>query len=85
MSPHQYEIYNIFDLKRKGEAERFAPFAGLENRMLLWHGSSVVNYAGIFTQGLRIAPPEAAVSGYVRVAAMLQLACASIFIILLVR
>jgi len=34
------------------------------NRMLLFHGSRVSNYAGILSQGLRIAPPEAPVTGY---------------------
>ncbi|EIM92706.1 PARP-domain-containing protein [Stereum hirsutum FP-91666 SS1] len=34
------------------------------NRMLLWHGSRTTNFAGILRQGLRIAPPEAPVSGY---------------------
>ena len=33
-------------------------------RMLLWHGSRLTNWAGILTQGLRIAPPEAPVTGY---------------------
>ncbi|KAF9072659.1 PARP-domain-containing protein, partial [Rhodocollybia butyracea] len=33
-------------------------------RMLLWHGSRATNFAGILSQGLRIAPPEAPVSGY---------------------
>jgi hypothetical protein len=32
--------------------------------MLLWHGSRTTNYAGILSQGLRIAPPEAPVTGY---------------------
>jgi len=32
--------------------------------MLLWHGSRVSNFVGILSQGLRIAPPEAPVSGY---------------------
>ena len=34
------------------------------NNVLLWHGSGVSNYVGILSQGLRIAPPEAPVSGY---------------------
>lgn len=34
------------------------------NRRLLWHGSRSTNYGGILSQGLRIAPPEAPVSGY---------------------
>ncbi|KAF9485628.1 PARP-domain-containing protein [Pholiota conissans] len=33
-------------------------------RLLLWHGSRTTNFAGILKQGLRIAPPEAPVSGY---------------------
>eukprot|EP00268_Persea_americana_P066226 TRINITY_DN8966_c1_g1_i2.p1 TRINITY_DN8966_c1_g1~~TRINITY_DN8966_c1_g1_i2.p1 ORF type:complete len:157 (-),score=31.03 TRINITY_DN8966_c1_g1_i2:385-855(-) len=32
--------------------------------MLLWHGSRLTNWAGILSQGLRIAPPEAPVTGY---------------------
>jgi len=32
--------------------------------MLLWHGSRVTNFVGILSQGLRIAPPEAPVTGY---------------------
>jgi poly [ADP-ribose] polymerase 2/3/4 len=32
--------------------------------MLLWHGSRVSNFGGILSQGMRIAPPEAPVSGY---------------------
>ena len=34
------------------------------NRMLLCHGSRLTNYVGILSQGLRIAPPEAPVTGY---------------------
>ncbi|EJD55242.1 PARP-domain-containing protein [Auricularia subglabra TFB-10046 SS5] len=33
-------------------------------RKLLWHGSRTTNFAGILKQGLRIAPPEAPVTGY---------------------
>lgn len=32
--------------------------------MHLWHGSRLSNFVGILSQGLRIAPPEAPVSGY---------------------
>ena len=32
--------------------------------MLLFHGSRLSNWAGILSQGLRIAPPEAPVTGY---------------------
>jgi len=34
------------------------------DRRLLWHGSRCTNFGGILSQGLRIAPPEAPVSGY---------------------
>ncbi|XP_077169093.1 poly [ADP-ribose] polymerase 2 isoform X2 [Paroedura picta] len=36
----------------------------LPNRMLLWHGSRLGNWAGILSQGLRVAPPEAPITGY---------------------
>jgi len=40
------------------------PFQQLKNHQLLWHGSRTTNYAGILSQGLRIAPPEAPSTGY---------------------
>jgi len=58
------EIQEIFKVSRKGEAKRFKPFKALPNRTLLWHGSRTTNFAGILSQGLRIAPPEAPVTGY---------------------
>lgn len=51
----------IFKIGRQGERQRFRPFEELHNRQLLWHGSRATNYAGIMSQGLRIAPPEAPV------------------------
>lgn len=36
----------------------------IKNKMLLWHGSRLTNFVGIISQGLRIAPPEAPVTGY---------------------
>eukprot|EP01054_Gregarina_sp_Poly1_P001234 Gregarina_sp_Poly_1__1233@NODE_12_length_23383_cov_104_521445_g10_i0_p3_GENE_NODE_12_length_23383_cov_104_521445_g10_i0NODE_12_length_23383_cov_104_521445_g10_i0_p3_ORF_typecomplete_len1084_score177_26PARP/PF00644_20/3_3e36PARP_reg/PF02877_14/1_9e03PARP_reg/PF02877_14/2_2e22WGR/PF05406_15/3_5WGR/PF05406_15/4e06PADR1/PF08063_12/6_8e03PADR1/PF08063_12/1_3e08zfPARP/PF00645_18/2_9e06G7MTase/PF12803_7/1_6e03G7MTase/PF12803_7/0_043DZR/PF12773_7/9_4DZR/PF12773_7/71DZR/PF12773_7/3_4e03DZR/PF12773_7/1_8e len=41
-----------------------APQTDISNKKLLWHGSRLSNWAGILTSGLRIAPPEAPVSGY---------------------
>lgn len=58
------EIEEVFVVKRHGEEQRFKPFKKLPNRKLLWHGSRTTNYAGILSQGLRIAPPEAPVTGY---------------------
>ena len=52
---------------RKGESSRFKPFSKLPNRKLLWHGSRVTNMAGILSQGLRIAPPEAPVTGIITI------------------
>jgi hypothetical protein len=58
------EIEAIFKIARKGESKRFKPFKQLPNRKLLWHGSRTTNYAGILSLGLRIAPSEAPVTGY---------------------
>uniref|UniRef100_A0A914VFI9 Poly [ADP-ribose] polymerase n=1 Tax=Plectus sambesii TaxID=2011161 RepID=A0A914VFI9_9BILA len=58
------QIQDVIKIERDGEGERFAPFKSLHNRQLLWHGSRLTNYAGILSQGLRIAPPEAPVTGY---------------------
>lgn len=33
-------------------------------RTLLWHGSRLSNWVGILSKGLRVAPPEAPVTGY---------------------
>jgi poly [ADP-ribose] polymerase len=62
-----YRVDQIFRIERQGEKERFdnSLFAGPpRDRRLLWHGSRCTNFGGILSQGLRIAPPEAPVSGY---------------------
>ncbi|KAK3937448.1 poly polymerase 2 [Diplogelasinospora grovesii] len=62
-----YRVEAIFRIERQGESDRFhnSPFAQVaQDRRLLWHGSRSTNYGGILSQGLRIAPPEAPVSGY---------------------
>ncbi|KAF1998535.1 PARP-domain-containing protein [Amniculicola lignicola CBS 123094] len=63
---HQYSVESIFRIERQGELERFnkAKFNVNSDRRLLWHGSRATNFGGILSQGLRIAPPEAPVSGY---------------------
>ncbi|CAI9288697.1 unnamed protein product [Lactuca saligna] len=63
-SDYSVEIVQIFRASRHGEADRFSKFSNTKNRMLLWHGSRLTNWAGILSQGLRIAPPEAPVTGY---------------------
>ena len=52
-------MLQIFKVARDGEEDIFKLSALLGNRKLLWHGSRVTNFAGILSQGLRIAPPEA--------------------------
>ncbi|XP_057858020.2 poly [ADP-ribose] polymerase 1 [Cryptomeria japonica] len=58
------ELEDVFAVDREGEDNAYAKYKNLQNRMLLWHGSRVTNFVGILSQGLRIAPPEAPVTGY---------------------
>ncbi|KEQ70623.1 PARP-domain-containing protein, partial [Aureobasidium namibiae CBS 147.97] len=63
----KYEVQDIFRIQRQGEFERFdkSKYATVaSDRRLLWHGSRTTNFGGILSQGLRIAPPEAPVNGY---------------------
>jgi len=68
---HSYYKVNVeaaFRVTRRGEYDHWAKggfekFVGGE-RLLLWHGSRSTNFAGILSQGLRMAPPEAPVNGY---------------------
>ena len=34
-------------------------------KALLWHGSRITNYVGILSEGLRVAPPDAPITGFV--------------------
>ncbi|XP_071962763.1 poly [ADP-ribose] polymerase 1-like isoform X2 [Antedon mediterranea] len=61
---YSLKVLEVLRIKREGESKRHKPFRKLPNRYLLWHGSRTTNYAGILSQGLRIAPPEAPVTGY---------------------
>ncbi|KAJ0980645.1 hypothetical protein J5N97_008900 [Dioscorea zingiberensis] len=63
-SNYTVDIQQVFKVLRHGEVERFEKFSSTKNRMLLWHGSRLTNWTGILSQGLRIAPPEAPVNGY---------------------
>ncbi|CAI8603764.1 unnamed protein product [Vicia faba] len=63
-SNYTAEIVQIFRTSKEGEVDRFRKFSNTKNRMLLWHGSRLTNWTGILSQGLRIAPPEAPVTGY---------------------
>ncbi|OAP61275.1 hypothetical protein AYL99_03476 [Fonsecaea erecta] len=64
-----YAVQDIFRIERNGESNRpdnsaYANIGTKSDRRLLWHGSRVSNFGGILSKGLRIAPPEAPVSGY---------------------
>ncbi|XP_021763201.1 poly [ADP-ribose] polymerase 2-like [Chenopodium quinoa] len=63
-SDYNVDIVHVFRVSRQREEEQFKKFASSRNRMLLWHGSRLTNWTGILSQGLRIAPPEAPVTGY---------------------
>ncbi|XP_076033544.1 poly [ADP-ribose] polymerase 2-like [Oratosquilla oratoria] len=58
---YKLSIEEVYQCEKENEGERFKK---LDNRMLLWHGSRLSNWAGILSQGLRIAPPEAPATGY---------------------
>mmetsp|Transcript_3029 Transcript_3029/g.8852 ORF Transcript_3029/g.8852 Transcript_3029/m.8852 type:complete len:767 (+) Transcript_3029:272-2572(+) len=58
-----YVLEALFEATVAGQEAAFAPHKG-SNVMLLWHGSSLSNWAGILNGGLRIAPPEAPANGY---------------------
>ncbi|ETI23630.1 hypothetical protein G647_05432 [Cladophialophora carrionii CBS 160.54] len=65
----RYTVQDIFRIERNGEFDRldksaYAKLGARSDRRLLWHGSRASNFGGILSQGLRIAPPEAPVSGY---------------------
>ena len=57
-------LHALYAVNRQGEDDRFRACTVKDNHRLLWHGSGRSNFAGIITQGLRIAPPEAPVTGY---------------------
>lgn len=65
-STHYYNlsVLDAFVIERQGENDRYGKYANFHNRMLLWHGSRRTNFAGILSQGLRIAPPHVPASGY---------------------
>ncbi|PWN43612.1 PARP-domain-containing protein [Ceraceosorus guamensis] len=58
----RYQVEDIFVVDRADD--RANPLGNIGSKKLLWHGSRCSNWPGILSQGLRIAPPEAPVSGY---------------------
>ncbi|KAG7455005.1 hypothetical protein MATL_G00251750 [Megalops atlanticus] len=63
-SEYTMSILDIFTVEREGEAESFHTQLHNSCVALLWHGSRLSNWVGILSQGLRVAPPEAPVTGY---------------------
>lgn len=61
---YKLEVVEIFKLNREGEDERFEASEQLDRHRLLWHGSRLMNFVSILTNGLKIAPPEAPPTGY---------------------
>ena len=59
---YELELADLFTLRSIPEDLRYTK--DIPNKMLLWHGSRLTNFVGILSQGLRIAPPEAPVTGY---------------------
>jgi poly [ADP-ribose] polymerase len=63
-SSYNLEIAQLFKVDRQGEKQRFESSSYKQNKRLLFHGSRTMNFMGILSQGLRIAPPEAPSTGY---------------------
>ena len=59
---YKMKVMDVFEIDREAERKNFD--ASIGNRQFLWHGSRMTNWVGILSQGLRIAPPEAPVTGY---------------------
>lgn len=66
----ELDVASVFKCTRQGEVDRYQEFLKthptetLRDRRLLWHGSRITNWVGILKCGLRIAPKEAPVTGY---------------------
>ena len=59
------ELVDIIEASRPEETESYTTDPNLlKNRQLLWHGSGMGNWGSILKTGLRIAPPEAPVTGW---------------------
>ncbi|XP_067929264.1 poly [ADP-ribose] polymerase 2-like [Watersipora subatra] len=62
-STHNHYSIKLLDIFHCYKDQPSGPDVG--NKMLLWHGSRLTNWVRILAKGLRIAPPEAPVTGYV--------------------
>ena len=60
-SMYSMEVLDVFSLDKTKEVNDYHDRGNVK---LLYHGSRLSNWAGILSQGLRIAPPEAPSTGY---------------------
>ena len=58
------QVVHILDVHRSDEVRAFDAHHVRHNRQMLWHGSRITNWVSILSKGLRIAPKEAPVTGY---------------------
>lgn len=66
-SGFQLQISDIFSFRRDTDITEYRDFVASHDnpkRQLLWHGSRLTNWAGILKLGLRAAPKDAPISGY---------------------
>jgi hypothetical protein len=62
---YSLKVLDIIEVDRPTEAVNFPKCSdSIPNHQFMWHGSRMSNWVGILSQGLRIAPPEAPVTGY---------------------
>ena len=64
MSQAGTKVVDLFKVYRKGEKENNSKWDDVPNHMLLFHGTKIFNFIGIFSNGLKIAPAEAPSTGY---------------------
>jgi predicted DNA-binding WGR domain protein len=53
------DVLDIYDIERKGEKDTFDKYCAankIDNKTLLWHGSSITNFCSIFQKGLLLNP-----------------------------
>ena len=54
---------NIFKIDKQGQDQMISEYRDLTNQKLLFHGSSIQNYNGIFFEGMQISHSESRGSG----------------------
>ncbi|KAJ1569366.1 hypothetical protein HK405_006057 [Cladochytrium tenue] len=64
--PSSQEVTHVLKVSRATEIDtaRVNLMEDIGNRQLLWHGSRMSNFLGILKSGLRVAPVDAATTGY---------------------